>query len=407
MDSICVPGFEPVREKLRKVIRRAPAGGGAALCVYYQGRCVVDIWGGSCNSNLDFWQRDTLAMSFSTTKGIVSTLVHILADRGLLSYEDRVCQYWPEFAENGKDEITIRQLLCHEGGLYDIASMVDEVEEVYDWEHMVNILAKATPSHVPGESHGYHGLTYGWLIGELIQRITQKKLAQVLDEELVQPLKLDGLYIGLPEEQLPRVAQLITHEVMRDGFSKPLRSFLHLQNMFLRTVTGNKINFDRLRDALLLNRYADVDESDPRFMQACIPAANGIFTARSLARVYGCLANGGELDNHRLLSRAAIDRATKPQNKGLDRVVFLPMGWRLGYHSLFCPGFKMTRAFGHFGFGGSGAWADPRRNLALGMIVNTGVGTPFGDIRIFEISRTVLQCAEKVGDYKVPMLAEN
>ena len=404
MNNFCAPGFEPARAKLHNIIQRAPAGGGAALSVYHRGQCVVDIWGGSRNENLDPWQQDTLSISFSTSKGIITTLIHILVDKGLLEYDDKVSTYWPEFAQNGKSEITIRQLLCHEAGLYKISDMIEGIEEIYCWDTMIDALARARPVHVPGMSHGYHGLTYGWLIGEVIQRVTKKKLSQVLNDELVQPLGLDGLFIGLPDEHMERAAQLMVHNVLREGLPKALSLFLKIENAILKTLTFDKFNLDRLKHALLLDRFGEVDELDPRFLQACVPAANGMFTARSLARIYGCLANGGQIDDVRLLSTAAIERAAVQQNSGMDRVVFLPMGWRLGYHRVFCPGHNLSRAFGHFGFGGSGAWADPRRNLAMGMTVNSGVGTPFGDVRIVELTNVVIQCAERVARYSQPLL---
>ena len=167
------PDFVRVAEILRGQLRR---GGGGALCVYHRGEVLVDCWGGVRDEDGRPWQEDTLALSYSTTKGVASTLVHVLVDRGELDYDDPVARYWPGFAKAGKGEITLRQLLCHEAGLYDIRGMLDHARRMLDWGYMVEALEGAAPVHPPGEAHGYHGLTYGWLVGEIIQRVTGASL---------------------------------------------------------------------------------------------------------------------------------------------------------------------------------------------------------------------------------------
>src|SRR4030095_8200051 len=160
------PDFAPVGVSLARIIpRRAP--GGAAVCVYHGGEKVVDIWGGTRDAAGNPWQADTLSLSFSTTKGVASTLLHVLADHGHIDYDARVADYWPEFAEAGKDAIKVRHLLCHEAGLYAISERGDHGREMLDGEQMVRRLAAAKPRHAPGAAHGYHALTYGWLVGEL------------------------------------------------------------------------------------------------------------------------------------------------------------------------------------------------------------------------------------------------
>ena len=175
-------------------------GGGAAVCVYHRGEPVVDLWAGTRDPDGNPWEADTMAMSFSTTKGVIATALHVLVDRGLLDYDDPVVKHWPEFAQGGKERITVRQVLCHEAGLYHIRKLIDHGERMLDWDHMVGVLERATPVHEPGSVSAYHALTFGWLVGEIIQRVTSLRLPEVLEAELARPLALDGLYIGAPAE---------------------------------------------------------------------------------------------------------------------------------------------------------------------------------------------------------------
>src|SRR5262245_44615163 len=204
------PDFAPIGVSLARLLpRRGP--GGAAVCVYHRGEKVVDIWGGTRDAAGNPWQSDTLSTSFSTTKGVASTLLHVFADRGQVDYDARVADYWPEFAQAGKDAITVRQLLCHEAGLYAIADVVEHASEMLDWEQMVRRLSAAKPRHAPGAAHGYHALTYGWLVGELVRRVAgMKPIGELFATELAAPLGLDGLYCGVPTDQQQRCAQLFS-----------------------------------------------------------------------------------------------------------------------------------------------------------------------------------------------------
>jgi CubicO group peptidase (beta-lactamase class C family) len=356
---------------------------------------VVDCWAGSRDDAGHPWQEDTLALSYSTSKGVVSTLMHMLVDRGLIDYDDPVSHYWPDFAQAGKEDITLRQLMCHEAGLYHIRTMVDHAHRMLDWEYMVEALADAIPIHKPGRAHGYHGFTYGWLIGELIQRVSGKPLAELIESEIAQPLGLDGLYIGLPVSELSRKAQLIPSALMNSGGNsmREIRRWVRGMNRVLRVV-GQPIDLEQIGSALIPEGMDDLDFDSDEFAMASIPAANGMFTARSLAKLYAVLANDGELDGVRLISRDTLWRATEVQNRGVGRVIPVPMHWRLGYHRVATLGPSIPNGFGHAGFGGSGAWADPDRNLAVGLTLNSGVGTPFGDLRIVRIGTAALRCAE-------------
>jgi CubicO group peptidase (beta-lactamase class C family) len=389
------PDFESVGRALERQLPRSGRGG-AALCVYHRGEKVVDCWGGARDEHGSPWQEDTLALSYSTSKGVASTLIHILVDRGLIDYEDPVCEVWPEFAAAGKHEITLRHLLCHEAGLYDVRGLIDHAHRMLDWRHMTEALAEATPAHAPGAAHGYHAFTYGWLIGELVQRLTGKPYAEAIESEIARPLGLDGLYVGLPAHQMHRRARLILPDLMRKGGDAIDRIERYTRGMrTLLRLAGVRIDALALAGALIPRGIEDLDFNSEEVASVSIPAANGMFTARSLARVYALLAGDGELDGVRLLRRETVWHASEVQNRGVGRVIPLPMHWRLGYHRVPTFGVRVPNGFGHFGFGGSGAWADPDRDLSVALTLNSGIGTPFGDLRMVRIATAALRCADR------------
>jgi len=387
------PDFWPVARSLRRQIpRRRP--GGAAVCVYHRGEVVVDVWAGTRDAQGNPWQRDTLALSYSTTKGVLSTLLHIQVDRGLLDYDDPVAKHWPGFAQAGKQDLRVRQLLCHEAGLYDIRSLIDHARRITDWRHMVQALERARPLHEPGEGPAYHGLTFGWLVGELVQRVGGQPLQELLARQIAEPLGLDGLYIGLPRSELSRRAMMLGGEGAEPSGAARGRRRVGRLDRGLRA-TRIPLDLSPLEAALLPVGMDEIDFNSEPFVTAVIPAANGMFTARSLARMYAALAAGGELDGVRLLSRETLARATEVQNRGLGRVIPFPMHWRLGYHRVHALRASMPQAFGHFGFGGSGAWADPDRELSLALVLNSGVGTSLGDTRILRITAAAVGAADR------------
>jgi CubicO group peptidase (beta-lactamase class C family) len=402
VDGSIHPDFYPVAECLRQIL--GEYGGGGAVCVYHHGECVADLWGGVRDELATPWTRDTMAPSFSTTKGVASTLVHIMVDRGLLDYDDRVAAHWPEFAQAGKERITVRQVLSHQSGLYHIRQMIDHADRMRDWRHMIRAIEQARPIHPPGTRTGYHGLTYGFLVGEILQRVTGKSFSRLVREELAQPLDLDGMYIGAPREELARAAQLMWAERILFGpqlmaLEGTVRGDLVLRGAdlvrWLLALVGVEFDLRSVIDALAPRGINAFDFGSEETLLAAIPAANGLFTARSLAKLYAALAGGGEIDGVRLLSARTLARATRPQGGAQSRVVIpWDMRWRLGYHGVATTRGVPRRAFGHFGFGGSGAWADPKRNLAVALIVNAGMGTPFGDLRILRIGGAALACAD-------------
>jgi CubicO group peptidase (beta-lactamase class C family) len=395
------PDFVPVIAALRRQLETHE--GGAAVCVYHHGRCVVDAWGGFRDDAGTRWTADTMAPSFSTTKGVTSTALHILADRGLIDYDAPVAAYWPEFGRAGKDGITVRHVLTHRAGLYHIRQMIDRAERLLDWEHVVHAIERARPLHEPGTRTGYHGLTYGFLVGELIRRVTGKRFSHVVQDEIARPLGLRGLFVGAPRDELHRAAQLMWPRGGPLGLGRGLIAWqgpaLGDVAWFGSSVVARLLSLARIEldlsstlDALVPRGISSFDFGAHDTLRATIPSANGLFSARSLARMYAALAGGGALDGVRLLSGETLARATEIQSphSGSHRVIPFDLRWRLGYHGVLTTNGIPPRAFGHFGFGGSGAWADPAHDLAVALTVNSGMGTPFGDFRIARVSAAAL-----------------
>ncbi|MGI8795200.1 MAG: serine hydrolase domain-containing protein [Acidimicrobiia bacterium] len=384
--------FEPVAARLEALVG-ALGRGGAAVCVYHRGRPVVDVWTGAADATPladggNPWREDSLAVSYSTTKGVVATALHVCVDRGLLDYDDRVAEHWTGFGRNGKEDITVRQVLCHEAGLFDVASFLTGPDMVLDWEAMVAGIEAMAPAFEPGTANGYHAVTFGFLVGELVRRVSGVGLTEFIQREIAEPLGLDGCHVGLPRDQHHRLVQILTPSGL-DG----------------RTLLDDPGRMVQLAEQLGLTVHPDLivaalpptlleARSTPEWVEAPMPSGNGCFTARSLARMYAALANGGELDGVRLLSEKTVTRATEVQNDRPDLVIAFPMMWRLGYHGVITTAGAPEQAFGHYGFGGSGAWGDPERELSMALTLN-GLGSALaGDNRLLELGGAAMQAAE-------------
>ncbi len=392
IDGHLHPEFSEVGVALRRQLEKS--GGGAAVAVYHRGERVVDIWGGpKCGEGAP-WEATTTAPSFSTTKGVASTVLHILADKGLIKYDQPVCHYWPEFGQAGKERITVRQVLCHQSGLYHVRQMIDHADRMIDWDHMIEAIEQTAPIHEPGKRIGYHGLTYGYLVGEIIHRVTQKPFSEVVEGELAQPLGLEGFYVGAPKHEIKQAAQLIGPEgATRKAleFGQALRKPVELvQKLF--HMAGSDVEFASALD-LMPRGISSIDFSSEEVLSATLPSINGLFTARSLARMYAMLAGGGAIDGVRLISPktfrllSAIQHPPKSSHKNP-----FDLNWRLGYHRIGTINRLLPDAFGHFGFGGSGAWADPSRELSVALIVNSG--NAMLDTRILRIGAAAVNCAD-------------
>jgi CubicO group peptidase (beta-lactamase class C family) len=380
-DGTWDPAFEEVATTLEAQVTES--GGGAAVCVYHRGRPVVDAWTGVADTSGTPWQEDTLAVSYSTTKGVTSTALHVCVDRQLVDYDDRVADHWPEFAQNGKDAITVREVLCHESGLYDVASFLEGPDQITDWDAMVAGLERMTPAHEPGTNNGYHAVTFGFIVGEIIRRVSGLGITDFVRKEIAEPLGLDGCYVGLPRDEFGRLAQTVSApdagELTRDP-----TAMLRVAEQFGLQIRPELIAA-ALPPAILAPR------EDVAWIEQPMPSGNGCFTARSLARMYSCLAAGGELDGARLLSDKTIERATEPQNSRPDLILGFPMQWRLGYHGVLTSAAVLERGFGHNGYGGSGAWGDPDRDLAVGYTINALGKNLAGDTRFMDLGAAAVR----------------
>lgn len=393
MEGNAHPDFAEVADIFRRQLLRTD--GGAAVCVYHRGARVIDLWGGYRTKVGNEWESDTLAMCFSTTKGVASLALHLQADAGLVDYDEPVATYWPEFAQNGKERVTVRHVLSHSAGLHRLRTVIESAHEMLDWDHMVDALARERPAYEPGTKTGYHALTYGWLAGEIVRRVTGRPLDAVVRDDIAVPLGLDGLHLGVPPDQRHRVAPLEPLRLLagRVPGSRVLRDAVVAGVGAGLSIARSPVNTRRMVNALLPRGMEDVITS-PEIMDASIPAANGFFTARSLAAMYAMMAGHGTLGDVRLLSEKTVELIGEEQNNRRDLVLVMPMRWRLGYHRVIGVG-DTAEAFGHFGFGGSGAWCDPSRDLAVAMVCNRGGGTPVGDARLVMLSRAAIAAADQ------------
>ncbi len=391
MEGFVHPDFAPVTEKVQQLMAKKSARGGMAVAVYHRGELVVDAWTGVRDAAGTPWTRDTMSMSFSTTKGVVATIVHRLVDRGLLDYDATVASYWPEFAAAGKAAITLRQLLDHQAALHDVRALVGSTEQLLDWEQMTRLLAEATPAWDVGSRSGYHALTYGYLVGEVIRRVTGLTVDENLQREIVEPLGVADMYIGAP----PAVRSRVAHQLVEPKAIQRLFKTVQWVSRFDR--------YQPLYNALVVDDLVDIAQTE-RIHDGEIPAANGVFTARSLARMYAALATPDDFDGPPLVSADTMREATRIQTTGdgltgdkvgRDAAVMFNMRWRLGYHVIGTTKGVLPKAFGHFGFGGSGAWGDPESGLAMAMTLNQVGGTPFGDTKMLRLGAAAVRSAQR------------
>lgn len=331
--------------------------GGGALSVYVDGVPVVDVWTGwSDRAGTQPWTADTGAMVFSATKGVASTVIHRLADRGLLHYDLPVAEFWPEFAANGKGGITVRDVLRHRSGLSHLRGVTRE--QLMDHLAMEQRLAAAPVDHLRGVQ-AYHALTYGWLLSGLARAVTGKGMRELIREEVARPLDTDGVHLGRPPESAPtKAAQiLIPHGKMR----APVFNFIAPK------VAG--LPFSGALGAMYFPGVVSLLQGDTPFLDGEVPAANGVVTGRGLAKMYAVLAHDGRIDGKKYLSKELARGLTgQPRKKWPDANMVVPMPFHLGYHESPVPG--LLNGFGHVGLGGTLGWADPQAGSAFAFIHN-------------------------------------
>ena len=354
----CDPRFAGVREEFEQnFTERGDIG--AAVAVTIDGESVVDLWAGHADgAGTRAWERDTIVNVYSTGKGLLSLGLHMLADRGLVDIEAPVASYWPEFAQAGKEGVTVRHVLGHRSGVVGARRLLPK-EACYDWQTMTTALAEAEPWWEPGTRHGYHVWTYGWIIGEIVRRVSGRRPGEFVREEIVDPLGLD-FFIGTPASEHGRIADIVPPS--RNPLPEP-----DVTSMLAMAHNNPPWTFE--------------DANTPAWREAEIPAGNGHADARGLARVYGALALGGELDGVRLLSESAIEQARTLQSEGTDATIGVENRYALGFQlpssALGDP--RPETAFGHSGVGGSQAFADAGAGLGFAYVMNRIRGP--GDVR--------------------------
>ncbi|MFD5589153.1 serine hydrolase domain-containing protein [Streptomyces sp. NPDC127063] len=354
----CDPRFTAVREAFEENFRQRGELG-AAVAVTVGGVTVVDLWGGWADAaRTRSWERDTVVNVWSTTKGPVALAAHLLADRGLLDLDAPVARYWPEFAAAGKEGVLVRHLLSHRAGLAGLREP-HSFEELCDWELTTRRLAATEPWWEPGTRSGYHALTYGFLVGEVVRRVTGMLPGAFLRKEVTGPLGID-FTIGLPEEEAHRAAELVHAPARPD--SEQGAVFAQLAPAALAALTNPPVGAAQANTA--------------RWRAAEIPAANGHGTARAVAALYGILAGRGAYGDARVLSAEAAERVREGQGACRDLVLGAGFAhdtevglglWLSGPNGSYGPN---PKAFGHDGFGGSCGLADPEAGVSLGYVMN-------------------------------------
>lgn len=364
------PRFAGVRDAFAANFARGEDVG-ASVAVTLGGELVVDLWGGHADAaKTRPWQRDTIVNVYSTTKTMTALCALLLADRGELDLAERVAHYWPEFAANGKADITVAQLLAHSAGLSGFAEPVGSAD-LYDWDKATALLAAQAPFWAPGTAIGYHAITQGFLVGEVVRRITGKSLGAFFRDEIAGPLGAD-FHIGLAASEDDRVAELI---------SPP-------PGGGIADITSRQLTVNMATNPPINPR----DTRSRAWRAAEIPAANGHGNARSVALVQALLANGGEVGGKRLLSEAGARRALEPQIKGEDMVLGGPAHFGLGFglnggavplpHDECCY-------WG--GYGGSIIIIDMKTRSTIAFMMNKMASTTVGDMRGYGLAMATWQ----------------
>ncbi len=358
IEGTCDAPFARVREAFAENFK-SRGEVGASLAVVLDGRPVADLWGGWADkARTRPWTRDTIVNVFSTTKGLIAICAHRLAAAGRLDLDAPVARYWPEFAAAGKERIPVRFLLSHRAGLPAIRKPLSP-RDLYDWPTITAALAAEEPWWEPGTRHGYHALTFGYLVGEVIRRISGKSPGSYFRYEIATALGIDA-HIGLAARDDVRTADMIGAPPPAPGeFNLFEEAAKHPDSVTARTFMNPMI----LTMPVVNSR---------EWRGAEIPAANGHTNARALARLYGALARGGEIDGVRVLPSTQIPPCHTEESRGRDEVLLISTRFSAGF-MMSQPGEEMgpnPRAFGHPGAGGSLGFADPDARIGFGYTMN-------------------------------------
>jgi CubicO group peptidase (beta-lactamase class C family) len=350
---------------------------GLQVAIYAGEQLVVDAWAGvadpATNRPVD---GETLFTVFSTTKGVIATLIHILVERGTLDYDVPIARYWPDFGARGKGAITVRHALTHTAGIPQMPADV-RVTDLCEWDGMCRATADLTPLWAPGAFTGYHALTMGWILGGVATRADGRSLPRLVKEEICQPLGISSLYLGIDDAAVGRVAELESAPPLEDPLEPPPSSLF-------AALSPDQLSALAIPSAL---QPLEVVFNRPEIRRAIIPAAGGIMNARAIARHYAALACGS-LDGVRLLTPERMAHARAMRTAERDAVMGVPMRKGLGYF-LDGPPFPVggLEAFGHPGHGGSLGFADPTRRFAFGLTKNRIVMGPPSTQVAYRIAR--------------------
>lgn len=386
IEGMAEPGFAPVRDAFSdNFTGRGEVG--AAVCVYHRGHPVVDLWGGEADATTGrAWDGDTLAVMDSVTKAVTSACFLMLVDRGEIELDAPLARYWPEFAPHGKQEITVRQVLSHQAGVPGVDRWIS-LSDLEAWTPLVQALEQQQPYWQPGTAHGYHGVTIGWLLGEPIRRITGMTPGAFLEQVIRPRLDLD-LWIGLPESEEARMAAVIRPDLAAgegipsgderyEEFYRRITEFYadpEFLDQYLHPAERSATFFDRpltIPQRVFGPMEVGDDFNSRRWHAAEIPSANGIGSARSLARLGAALV--GEVDGTRLVGADLMDQVVQRTSSGPDRALLHETAWGLGFNvpggPLF-PGAARGREFGAPGANGTLLYADLDEQLAIGYMRN-------------------------------------
>lgn len=398
VSGVVTPEFEPVRTEFARNFRERRERG-AACTIYHRGVKVVDIWGGYCRVATEVpWTEQTLSLAFSVTKGMAAAAMVVAHSRGMFDLDEAVAAYWPEFAQSGKQQITVRQLLSHQAGLVSAGQRLD-AEQLADHDLIAKTIARQKPLWEPGTKHGYHTLTLGWYQNELIRRTDprQRSLGQFFQDEIATPLGVE-FYIGLPKSiENSRISDI-------QGFHR-VAMLWHLHelppSMVLAGAWPSSLVAKSVR-CLQISNPAEI--GGPEYRHVEIPSANGIGTARAVAKIYDALARGGHgLGITNTTWQELVEPAICPPLGTHDAILKMDTQYGLGF-SRPSNGFRFgvdESAFGCPGAGGSFGMGDPTNQLGFAYLTNKMGFRIFDDPREKAVREACYACLENIGERRV------
>lgn len=367
-EGFAAPGFEPVADAFAAQLESGDDLG-AGFCAIRDGEPIIEIWGGWRDRTKSTpWTQDTLPPVFSTSKGVSSIVVAWCVEHGLLKYEDKVADLWPEFGAHGKNEVTIAQALSHQAGVPGFPDPVDP-EIWFDAPACAAAIAALAPMWPPGSASGYHPITWGYIVGEIVARAAKRSVGTILREDICAPSNIE-FYIGLPEAAHTRIPEM----------QKPRRP-------------GHFGEITAPRRAAFFNPWSGAKRSDPRWPRMEIPSANGHGTARAVAQLYDIFATGGEICGRRILSTDTFAQLTARRIEGDDLVLPFHLDWRSGVMANSNLKYGPSReTFGHSGSGGSCGFGDPTQRIAVGYVMNKQSEYLMGDPRALKLIEALYAC---------------